>query len=100
MRYKIGNIVRVKPDLEFGYYESKEFVGTRLMFASEMRGYRDKIFEVIAVEEAEMGTPEVYVLNLHGDDDYNNSHWVWSSEMLIPEDERCIAYWLNKETEK
>ena len=64
MKYKIGDTVRVKDNLIPGFiYFSKEYVGTTLFFAHEMKAFCGKIGKVIKIVEYNGLYPERYIVS-------------------------------------
>ena len=91
MKYKVGDIVYVKKDLRPGsIYFSKEYVGTTLFFAHEMKAFCGKIGKVIEIFKYNGLHPERYRLSFSPD------NWVFSNEMLAPCDKNTVRYYLEE----
>lgn len=89
MRYKVGDIVRVKKGLVSTHYESKESPGKSLWLAPYMKRFCGEVGTIAKVERESWAYPEVYYLSITDDE------WIWSSEMLEPMN-NSIMYYLNE----
>ena len=89
MRYKVGDIVRVKKGLVSAYYESKGSPGKSLWLAPYMKRFCNKVGIITKVEKEDCIYPEAYYLSITDDE------WIWSSEMLESMN-NSIMYYLNE----
>ncbi len=86
MRYKVGDIVKIKENLKVGRYCSEEFLGKSLDFIPPMEQYKGMFGKIVEVFPENIVSPERYRLSIAP------RLWTWTSEMLVMEN--SIAYYL------